>query len=170
MKLSSAALPDKPETAPDAVPDMASVMLDLDRFLPFQLSVTANAVSELIASAYRSLFGLRVAEWRVLAIIAQSPGLISQAIGRRAELDKITVSRAVAALLARQLIVVAAHPSDRRSHRLQLSEAGEELYRAVVPAALALESRVVGSLSVEERAQLTALLDRVRDAARTTAV
>ncbi len=142
------------------------MVLDLDGFLPFQLSVTANAVSELIATAYRDLFDLRVPEWRVLAIVAQSPGLASQAIARRAELDKITVSRAVAALLARRLIVVGAQPRDRRSHRLELSAAGEALYRTVVPAAQALERRIADCLSAAERVQLATLLARVRDAAR----
>ncbi len=159
MKLSADAPSDKPESA-----------LDLDAFLPFQLSIAANAVSELIAGAYRSLFGLRVAEWRVLAIVAQSPGVGSGAIARRAELDKITVSRAVAALLARRLIVVDRHPRDGRAHRLDLSAAGRDLYRTVVPAALALEARVAGALTPAEREQLTTLLARVRDAARLTAL
>ncbi len=160
MKLSPAAAPDKGQGHP------ASGILDLDAFLPFQLSVTANAVSELIASAYRSLFGLKVAEWRVLAIVAQSPGLSSAAICGRAELDKITVSRAVTALVARGLVASGDQPNDRRAHRLQLTPAGETLYGAVVPAALALERRVVGCLSAGEQAQLTDLLARVRAAAR----
>ncbi len=158
MKLSSPPAPDKTES-----------VLDLDAFLPFQLSVAANAVSEVIASAYRSLFGLKVAEWRVLAIVAQSPGLSSQAIARRAVLDKISVSRAVAALAARGLVTAAGDPADRRAHRLALTPAGERLYAAVVPAARALEARVTGCLDAAEQAQLTALLARVRDAAREAA-
>ncbi len=152
--------------SPSPPPDKAESVLDLDAFLPFQLSVAANAVSEVIASAYRSLFGLRVAEWRVLAIVAQSPGLSSQAIARRAVLDKISVSRAVAALRDRGLVTAGDDPDDRRAHRLALTAAGEGLYAAVVPAALALERRVIGCLSPAEQAQLTALLARVRDAAR----
>ncbi len=152
--------------SPPDPPDKLESVLDLDAFVPFQLSITANAVSELIARAYRSLFGLRVAEWRVIAILGQSSGLGSQAIARRAELDKITVSRAVAALLARGLVAVEAHPDDGRAHRLELTTAGAELYRAVVPAARALEARAIGCLSLAERAQLSALLSRVRDAAR----
>jgi len=144
-------------------------VLDLDAFVPFQLSVAANAVSEVIASAYRSLFGLKVAEWRVLAIVAQSPGLSSQAIARRAMLDKISVSRAVQALTERRLVTVDADREDRRAHCLRLSGEGEALYAAVVPAALALERRVIGCLSAPEQAQLTALLGRVRDAAREAA-
>ncbi len=92
--------------------------LDLDGFLPFQLSVTANAVSDVIARAYRNRFGLRVPEWRLIAILAQSPGLTPQQVCVRARLDKISVSRAAKALLARDLIRAQANADDRRSHRL----------------------------------------------------
>ena len=154
MKLSPAAAPDKPETAG----------LDLDAFLPFQLSITANAVSDAIARAYRRRFGLRVAEWRVLAILAQSPGLTPNEVGGRARLDKITVSRAARTLLTRGLLAATATPGDRRSHRLALTAAGDELYRAVVPAARAMEAQVTHGLSAGEVAQLAALLARVRAA------
>jgi DNA-binding MarR family transcriptional regulator len=144
---------------------MTDPHLDLDAFVPFQLSVTANAVSDVIARAYRSLFGLRIPEWRLVAILAQSPGLTPQEAGVRARLDKITVSRAAKALLARELIVARGNARDRRSHRLELTATGHELYRAVVPAALALEARMLGGLSAAEVGELGRLLARVRAAA-----
>jgi len=143
--------------------------LDLDGFLPFQLSVTANAVSDVIARAYRNRFGLRVPEWRLIAILAQSPGLTPQQVCVRARLDKITVSRAAKALRARGLIRAQANADDRRSHRLELSGTGIDLYRAVAPAALALETRVLAAMTGPERAQLSDLLQRVRAAAATIA-
>jgi len=144
---------------------MTDPYLDLDAFVPFQLSVTANAVSDVIARAYRSLFGLRISEWRLVAILAQSPGLTPQEAGVRARLDKITVSRAAKALLARELIVARGNARDRRSHRLELTATGQELYSAVVPAALALEARMLGGLSAAEVGELGRLLARVRAAA-----
>lgn len=139
--------------------------LDLDAFVPFQLSVTANAVSDVIARAYRNRFGLRVPEWRLVAILAQSPGLTPQQVCARAALDKITVSRAAKALLARGLIRAQANADDRRSHRLELTATGAALYREVAPAALALEAEMLGSLGAAERRTLSGLLARVRGAA-----
>ncbi len=144
-------------------------LLDLDDFLPFQLSVTANAVSDLIARAYRNRFGLRVPEWRLVAILAQSPGLTPQAICRRARLDKITVSRAAKALLARDLIATQANADDRRSHRLELTATGRDLYHEVAPAALALEAEMLGGLSAAERHTLSDLLAQVRGGAASIA-
>lgn len=139
--------------------------LDLDAFIPFQLSVTANAVSDVIARAYRNRFGLRVSEWRLLAILAQSPGLTPQGVGIRARLDKITVSRAAKGLLARDLIAASGNPHDRRSHRLALTATGVTLYKAVVPAARELELQMIGGLTADEIATLADLLARVRAAA-----
>ena len=38
-------------------------------FLPYQLSVASNAVSDLIAERYRKRFALKIPEWRVMAIL-----------------------------------------------------------------------------------------------------
>ena len=149
----------------DSPEDGDVAALDLDRFLPYRLSVTANAVSDVIAHAYRSLFGLRVPEWRLVAILAQSPGLTPQQIAARAHLDKITVSRAAAALLHRELIQSTRNSQDRRSHHLELTATGTALYRAVVPTALALEARMLAALSTEEVRLLDDLLRRIGAAA-----
>jgi DNA-binding MarR family transcriptional regulator len=144
---------------------MLGPAINLDAFVPFQLSITANAVSDVIARAYRSRFGLRVAEWRLVAILAQTPDLTPHEVGVRARLDKITVSRAAKALLARELVVASENPDDGRSHRLTLTTAGFRLYRDVVPTARALEAQMLRGLSTDEVAQLGALLARVRTAA-----
>lgn len=44
----------------------------LDDFLPYQLSTASNAVSDLIASEYKSRFGLKIPEWRVMAVLERA--------------------------------------------------------------------------------------------------
>ena len=81
---------------------MTKHSLRLDDFLPYRLSFTTNLVSETVASAYEQAFGLRIAEWRVIAVVAESPqGVTQQAIGLKTRMDKVTVSRAAASLIAR---------------------------------------------------------------------
>ena len=41
----------------------------LDDFLPYQMSTTSNAVSDLISNDYKSKFGLKIPEWRVMAVL-----------------------------------------------------------------------------------------------------
>lgn len=139
--------------------------LRLDAFLPFQLSVTSNAISRLIARSYEHLFGLRVPEWRLVAVLAEQPGLTQQEIVARTEMDKMTVSRAAQTLVERQLASRVPHGNDKRSHRLSLTSEGERLYAQVAPAALAMEQQIVAELSPEELAALKAMLAKLKSAA-----
>lgn len=140
---------------------MADQMLRLDAFLPYRLSFTSNLVSEHVAGTYRALFDLNVPEWRLVAVIAEHDGISQQAIGTRTRMDKVTVSRAAIALSARGLLERAPHPEDKRSHLLQLSAAGRELYAAVAPKALELERRIFSAFDPAEIAAFTATLRKI---------
>ena len=48
--------------------------LDLEKFLPYQLSVLSNTISAAIAETYSSRYGLSISEWRVLAVLGRFPG------------------------------------------------------------------------------------------------
>jgi DNA-binding MarR family transcriptional regulator len=145
---------------------MSPPKLRLDAFLPYRLSVTSNMVSSVIAASYQALFGLKVPEWRLLAVIAESDGVTQQEIGQRTQMDKVTVSRAAIALGARGLIARMPNPEDGRSHLLTLSAAGATLYASVVPQALALEAQIFSSLSAQERADFAQTVAKVQAAAR----
>ena len=41
-------------------------------FLPYLMSVTTNAVSDMIAGEYRARFGLKIPEWRVMAVLGDA--------------------------------------------------------------------------------------------------
>ena len=55
--------------------------LILDRFLPYRLSVASNAVSARISNAYRRRFGLKITEWRLLAILAEQERATPASLG-----------------------------------------------------------------------------------------
>lgn len=141
-------------------------MLTLDRFIPYRLSVASNAVSARIAQSYRKRFGLKVPEWRLIAILAERESMTPQEIGQAGELDKITVSRAAAALIERGLVAQRRNPGDGRSHFLSLSDQGRSLYDEVAPAALAMEAELLAGFTVGERAQIESLLRRLEASAR----
>jgi DNA-binding MarR family transcriptional regulator len=146
---------------------MSMMMLRLDAFLPYRLSVASNAVSTRISASYRKRFGLKVPEWRLIAILAESREMTPQALGSAARIDKISVSRAAAALIERGLIVARNNPGDGRSHLLALTKDGRALYAEIAPVALAMEAELLGSFSDKERAMLDALLRRIEAAAGT---
>lgn len=138
--------------------------LRLDDFLPYQLSVASNAVSGAVAKAYVAHFGLRIPEWRLIAVLAEQEGLSQQALVARTEMDKMTVSRAAQALAGRGLVSRVRHGEDGRSHALALSEAGRALYAQIAPKALEMEAALLKGLSNREVEALKATLQKLKDA------
>ena len=135
--------------------------LDLDHFLPYRLSVLSNRVSQGVARLYQARFGFGITEWRVIAVLGRYPELSANAVAERTAMDKVAVSRAVAHLLERGLLLREMHGDDRRRSVLTLSEAGYRIYDEIVPLALDRERRLLATLSAEERAQLEKLLDKL---------
>ena len=140
--------------------------LELDRFLPYRLSVLANTMSVAIAAAYAERFGLSIPEWRVMAVLAQEPGLSAAQVATRTAMDKVAVSRAVASLTRTRRVERRLERSDRRRSRLQLTPKGRNVYREVVPFALAYEDEVLRGLPAQARQELDVLLDDLLRRAR----
>jgi DNA-binding MarR family transcriptional regulator len=139
--------------------------LKLDQFLPYRLSIASNAVSDAVAMAYRTLFGLRIPEWRLVAVLAEDGALSQQALCGRTRMDKVTVSRAAIALADRRLVERTPNPEDQRSHLLTLTGEGWALYEQVAPKALELERRVFDGIDPAEVEAFRAMLARLEAAA-----
>lgn len=137
---------------------MARSRLELDEFLPYRLSLASNVVSQVIAQAYEKLFALKMHEWRVITVLAEGGELTQQEIVKRTQMDKVTVSRAARVLERRALLRRVPNAADARSLRLSLTPTGRDLYRRVVPAALALEAEVLEGLGPREVASLKRVL------------
>lgn len=144
---------------------MAAKKLNLDNFLPYRLSIASNALSERIATEYQNRFGLKIPEWRLMAVLGEGKSLTQRELVAATRMDKVTVNRAAKALADRQLIARLAHEADGRSHHLELTETGRSLYDAIVPAALASEARLESNLSPDERKVLLAILAKLTAAA-----
>jgi DNA-binding MarR family transcriptional regulator len=146
---------------------MAAKKLNLDNFLPYRLSIASNALSSRIAAEYENRFGLKIPEWRLMAVLGEGKPKTQRELVQATRMDKVTVNRAAKGLADRQLIARQAHEADGRSHHLALTETGRSLYDAIVPAALASEARLEANLSGDERAALMSLLAKLIAAAET---
>lgn len=136
-------------------------VLELERFLPYRLSVLSNRISQTIAHAYADRFGLAITEWRVIAVLGRYPELSASEVAERTAMDKVAVSRAVARLLQRHLLQREIHRGDRRRSVLALSEAGYKVYDDVVPVALRYERELFAALDDEERATFDRLMSKL---------
>lgn len=133
--------------------------IDLDRFLPYRLSVLTNVVSSTIADAYQRRFGLSIPEWRVLAVLARHPGVSAAEVARLTRMDAVAVSRAVARLLAAGRLRRTIARDDRRRSVLAVTATGTAVYREVAPLALGYERELLATLDAAERAALDRALD-----------
>jgi DNA-binding MarR family transcriptional regulator len=146
------------------MPDSAShAVLELDRFLPYRLSVLSNRISQDIAQLYGERFDLNVTEWRILAVLGRYPDLSAGEVAERTAMDKVAVSRAVTTLLAGGKLKRRTHGSDRRRSVLALSAKGYKVYDEVAPLALAYERRLLEGLRADERAALDRLLSLMEE-------
>jgi len=134
-------------------------LIDLERFLPYRLSVLANVVSSAIAQAYGERFDLTIPEWRVIAVLMRYSGLSAREVAHRSRMDAVAVSRAVNRLLRAGRLRRAMAVDDRRRSVLEVSAAGAAVYREVAPLALRFEGELLAALPPDEVPQLYRLLD-----------
>jgi len=141
-------------------------VLALDGFLPYRLSVLTNKVSGAIARHYAERFALSIPEWRVMAVLGETQSLTAGEIAGRTAMDKVQVSRAVAALTAAQRVQRRQDAQDGRVAHLSLTRAGRAIYDEIVPLALHLEETLLSALSGRERQTFGLLLAKLARQAR----
>lgn len=134
-------------------------------FLPYLLSVTSNAVSGRVAEAYRARFGLRIAEWRVMAVLGDAGALTQRDLTAATLMDKVAVNRACKELEDRGLADRTANEKDGRSHHLELTGEGRAMHARIMPLAIEIEARLFETFSDADRANFSRLLAKVREAA-----
>jgi len=133
-------------------------------FLPYLLSVTSNAVSSRVAEAYRAQFGLRIPEWRVMAVLGDSGARTQRDLTSATLMDKVAVNRACRALEDRGLAARIANARDGRSHHLELTDEGKAMHGRIMPLALGMERRLFAGFSDADRDTFAGLLTRLREA------
>lgn len=149
------------------MPDRAP--LELERFLPYRLSILSNTVSQAIAREYQARFDLGVTEWRVIAVLARydGAGLSARELAERTAMDKVAVSRALARLAATGRVLRRTHRGDKRRSVLRLSARGWAIHDVVAPRARAHERALLARLDAGERECLERIIDKLLGAVPT---
>ncbi len=136
--------------------------LDLFRFVPFRLNRLAAEVSSALSDEYQARYGLDIPGWRVLATLGfRNDACSAQYISDCTRTHKSTISRAVTALMERQLIERVENVEDRREFRLGLTRRGRALYEELIPRLLRKEQEILSCLTAQERKNFAALLGKV---------
>jgi DNA-binding MarR family transcriptional regulator len=96
-----------------------------------------------------------------LVRINQPGGISQRRLANEMGLTPGTVSARVDRLVADGLTVRAPDPADKRGSLVTLTDRGRELFEAAVPAHLANQVRLLGSLTLDEQAMLAGLLRKL---------
>ena len=136
--------------------------LDLFRFVPFQLNRLAAGVSAALSGEYQERYGLDIPEWRVLATLGfRNEACSAQYIAHCTRTHKSTVSRAVTALMTRQLVERVENEDDRREFALRMTAKGRALYQKLIPRLLRKEQEIVSCLSAQEKKDFARMLGKI---------
>ena len=134
----------------------------------------ADDVLELIHSVmhrYRSLqyqvlrdgpHGVTHMDSKVLGFFARHPGATQSELAVHSGRDKAQLARLVAGLRERGLLAAEADAHDRRNLRLSLTAEGQAVQRSLQQQGKRLTTQAMAGFSAAERAQLSALLQRVQ--------
>jgi len=134
--------------------------MDLNQFLPYQLSILSLKISKGIAEHYQDQFGINISEWRVLVILYQNPDITAKKIAQLSQMDKVRISRTLKSLVQKDYLTQSKHPLDARAKNYELNKRGIYLMRAVIPDALRYEEDLMSQLTPEERDQLHHLIGK----------
>jgi DNA-binding MarR family transcriptional regulator len=135
--------------------------LKLEKFLPYQLNVVASLTSQALSRVYSRRYGIGVPDWRVLVTLGQYGVMTGKDIGAHTHMHKTKVSRAVAVLEKRKLLLRRANRADMRESFLSLTPAGRAMYEELAPHALDFTRKLTEILSPGDRDAFDRALKRL---------
>ena len=130
----------------------------LKDFLPYQLAVLSNRVSDGFAQLYHDKFGISVPEWRVVAHLSQAEKVSIREIYKKVEMDKSKASRAAARLVQAGYVSKKVNPGDRRLVELSLTAKGRAMVAEIGPMGDGFQAEVLTCLAPDKRADFVAAL------------
>jgi DNA-binding MarR family transcriptional regulator len=136
---------------PESAASGASAPLQLEHFLPYQLNVVASLVSQALSRVYARRYRIGVPEWRVLVTLGQYRVMTGKDIGAHTHMHKTKVSRAVALLEKRRLLIRRSNRDDMRESFLSLTAGGRAMYEELAPHALDFARRLTEILTTADR-------------------
>ena len=138
-----------------------AAILQLERYLPYRLSILSNRISALISETYSAKFALSITEWRIMAVLGEYPGVSADEVSLKTQIEKSILSRAISKLLHRKLLERAFDPADKRRSMLRLTETGLSVYDELVPISYDYEQQLLTCFSDSESQQFSELIDRL---------
>jgi DNA-binding MarR family transcriptional regulator len=138
--------------------------IQLDESLFFKLVRVVNLTARPFNEGIGRRHDLSLSDWRVMMVLGSHPGTTASEVCQRSGMDKMSVSRAIAALARKRRVLRKPDPADGRRTLLRLSSAGQRLFDELSVSARERERQVFRGVGAPEQARLSATLDRLIEA------
>ena len=136
-------------------------LFQLEKFLPYRFDRLAKHISVSLAGVYRRRFNVTVPQWRILALLHETPHMSAKDIAQQGNLDKVMVSRALVGLEERGLLERYISAEDARVNELCLTRSGNRLFESIAPLALEWQADFLKVLTPQERGDLAQILSKL---------
>jgi DNA-binding MarR family transcriptional regulator len=135
--------------------------LPVDSSLFFKLVRVVNLTARPFVETLARTHQLSLNEWRVMVVLASHPGVAASDLALSTGLDKMSISRAIAALSRHGRISKKADAQDGRRTLLWLNAAGMRVFQTIGEHAKAREALLFGGIDAAELDQLDRLVDQL---------
>ena len=130
----------------------------------FLLDRTARRVKQYAKQRFRELgWSITVDQWTVLKQLFDRGELNQRELAELTFKDHPTMTRIIDLLSGKELIIRKAHPEDRRSFKISLTESGTELVIACLPEVQSIRMKAWENLSESDFKEFKRILDSIYD-------
>src|SRR3954468_15820965 len=129
--------------------------------LSSRLMVLANLLKRGAILRYKRLAGLSSVEFGLVASLGRRPPMSVARLAEAVGMDKGQISRALAGLVSRKLVMRAGNARDNREVLVSLTTAGLAAHEALVAGARERSARLTAGLSADDAAALMRQIDRL---------
>ena len=138
------------------------VQTSLDQLLGFLLNDVSRLMRTHFDARARHL-GLTRPQWRVLVFLARSEGINQSGLADIIEVERMSLGRMIDRLEAADLVERRPDASDRRVHRLYLSQKARPILDEMVVLANEVQTEALHGLSEGDREQLKSTLTVIKN-------
>ena len=135
--------------------------LPIDSSLFFKLVRVVNLTARPFVETLSHTHDLSLNEWRTMVVLASHPGVAAHEVAEHCGLDKMSTSRAVAALHRKGRLLKQRDAADARRTLLRLSARGDALFQAIGTRAAARELQLFGGITQAEQDAMARTIDRL---------
>jgi DNA-binding MarR family transcriptional regulator len=131
-------------------PAQAGSQVPFARRFGYRFNRIADALAQQTLLYARREFGLNLAEYRIISVLAQSDALSIREIAQHTQLDKAHATRALTDLIEHGLVTRVVDAQDRRLRVVRLTPAGRSIANATLPFLWERQERLEGCVSAAE--------------------